>query len=737
MQVLRRAGQALEQLGVYGCGVAARKGARRGRGAGCAAAAAVLGQGLRHGLRCALARALRRCLRRQWQLGQQVRHGALGQGRDGEQGVDAERAWDDRAVEHEEPRPDAAIGTPDAAAMVDHGAVEIVAHGAAAQWVHAEQGARQLGPAHHAARGVGQQLPARRVQVHATGVLRAIEHFRLRLIAGQLGRIARPIGHAGVAIGKPHDAPGRAVVAHHQQHLRVRCHGAGGERICASRGGLARRAPADIAKLLERVGAGKHLLRDARHRTWHGAVLHHQALRQRQQGAASRRACVGRTSLGRGVATQVDELRDRRPDRGLAGQCAAAHGVDHLGLVDDEAQAVAIARQPRAQRTRQGERGTRVLATALQELGAAKGAGGHDDAPRKQDARVAADGRVGRCGMRAQAIAAIGLDAPQVAGGRRYAIDGGAAHDASAALHGLREVGVAQGQLGTFDVAAAGAVAAGRATLRVDGGKQRARARTVAQEGCEPRMGFRLGQHLAWRPTRHAQGLQRAPRGCAQRELGRAVLVPQSGGPAGLLAHIGVGRQRDAGIDQAATAHAIGRERDHARTDVPVEQARGRAGHARTFPGRCAQVLGQLTDVVGKVARQVFAAALEHDDLVPGLRQAKCGHRATVARADDQRVEHAGRVGPVGQRGRQLRRACARGHLSDVMIDARSVVLNRGQPSKACSRSGRSGLASTKTSVGTPAPVRSWPLMMAAGRAPKCSRSAWMACTPVCVSPRW
>ena len=131
--------------------------------------------------------------------------------------------------------------------------------------------------------------------------------------------------------------------------------------------------------------------------------------------------------------------------------------------------------------------------------------------------------------------------------------------------------------------------------------------------------------------------------------------MAQHGRPGVLLHHVVVGRQRHAGVDEAATADAIGGERDDTDTDMPVEQPRCRAHHPWPAQRRRTQVFGQLADVVREVAGQVFAATFQHHHRMPGFGQTQRRHGAAVARADHQVVDLFARL-PVAQRDRQLGR---------------------------------------------------------------------------------
>ena len=480
----RAAGESLEQRNVHVCGGACQRTGRRG----CVrirAATATFGQ------RLLVADGDRRFV----QLTQQMRHRALGQSGDRQQRVDAERGRHDRAVEHKEPRPPRPRRAPDAATMVDHAGVEVVGHRATAQRVHGEHGAWRLGAGHQLVGRRRHQLPAQGVQVHAAAGLRAGEDARLFAVGVELGRVTRPQRHRGVPVGQAHEVARRAVVAHRQQRKRMRAEGpAGGAGQWVHARSGARCAVAVALELVQRVGGGQCFARDARDGAGGRAVFNDEPARHREALAVSGHRGGRGGSGGGGVTPQINHARDGRPHRHTARARAIAFSVHGLGHVGHETQGVAVARKTRTQCRREGERLARQGLAALQQLGAAEGAGGDEQAPCAHAQRVGACCRMRRRGIDADAFGGQHGDQPATIVQWGDAPGAGTANYQCTVTRGASEVSVAQRQLGTGDVAAGGAIAAARAARGVDGECHRCGAGAGFEEGRQPRQRGRFGQ---------------------------------------------------------------------------------------------------------------------------------------------------------------------------------------------------------------------------------------------------
>ncbi|MCY1221646.1 hypothetical protein D9M72_337120 [compost metagenome] len=590
-------------------------------------------------------RRLRRTGQRQAPVLGQHGHRALGQRGDGERGVDAERHRHDRAVEHRQARQQrrhsrsTRSAVVDAAPAVDHAALAPVGHAATAQRVHGQhrahalQLADQVGEAaerrYRFPQRVGQHAPAE--SAHA--IVGRMQGAHLRLEHGQRGHL-RP-RHAHLRVGQhgalaamtdEADLAGRPVVAHHSVDRRAAQHVVvHGQRIAP----FVRRVQVEVhvRERLQRVGRGHHLGQQAAQRRGNGELLDHQrALALRRAGAQQpgdgRPDAALRRRLAFGRAGQrFVVLRRRHRDHVAVGREAAAHGLRY-----------GQARAPGAQ----------------QQLGGAQRAGSHHHPPR---AHHVGPGVVGACLAPVREEELDGIAAPSRQG--RDAVRGAAGEQARAPCVGQRQVVGVQRFLGAV-VAAAHAVAAAQAAVHRHLGR---RARAVgegdgdmglAARRMQPRAGLQQGVEL-----RHALGnlLQ------AQHGLGLAVALRQRGkieapGPGTALEGIGRGALHHRRIDERPAAQPVAEQRVHLAAQAQVEQPRGVAARGPAVLHAEAHVPRQFGEGGRKLARQVFAAALQHVDLDrhgarcdagrrvqrQRARQACRRHRAAVAAADDQHI---------------------------------------------------------------------------------------------------
>ena len=598
-------------------------------------------------------------------LSQQHAHGPLRQRGDGEQGIDAQRAWNNRPVQHVQPWVHGAVGASDrlesAPRMIDHAGGRVVAHGAAAERMDGKAGAtprraverRRHGAWHGLRPGAAQQQTMRaknRIQVPVLNGGNASAFLR---------RIDQPQSiRAPVVL----HAPQRRIVTHEQQCLSPgEAAGLQGSPVHGVlRSVRLLRPHGPRGELREHAAGGHQLVKDAGQGSWNRGILNQDFLLQSIRIAPAQ-AAADRRSDARHLP--------REPGRALADAVDGA-----VGQVSD-GQVVAIGRQPTAEPAGKAQSGACVLA-AQQELGAAQRAGCDEHMPRP-------DAKLGHVGAFALALAIGGgnaADAPMLT--RAFQLQRRDPRvQARARRFGTPQIGVRQGLLG-IEVAPGDAFAATDARVR--------RKPSPRIQGVAARIGLTNGQvqwlaHVALaafggapahRCNQFAQalGLQRhvetrslrgirtradqgggahfGPKASARRfkmrRHGRAVDSRRPGAPAlgDLVEYPRIGLDRHAGVDLAAAAQCVAHQRTHALAQAQIEQGGLVAGQLR---GR-AVVDADLAKCPGQPVRELaalpFEATLEHRDLHVGLRKPLCGDGAAVARTNDHRLQHG--VGSAG-----------------------------------------------------------------------------------------
>ena len=534
-------------------------------------------------------------------------HRPLGQRRDRQQRVDAQRPRNDRAVAHIEPGVHRALHGVGAsvehlALVIDDAGRAVPAHGAAAERMDRNEVVPE--------QGVGQRV----ARVVAAGRLRRLAQVAVDLLEDRLRGNFRPREFQLALIER--DAALAVVMAHDEVGLRAidrTLVGAEQEALAAARALGDEVDDAMVGVIAELVATRGQQRRQHRgERRGNRAFLDHHAV------------------LELGCIAQIDEAGDARPHGPRLGdrRLADADAVDSHVVVVGEGQHVAVAGKALAELIGDGKP---LLARAQEDLGRTERAGGeHDD--------VAGD-RLIR-GGKLLALMTERLEehppAPALLSDVRHAHLG---EDLGAVVEGVGEVRHLHRILGA-DVAARAAVAAQRA-----GGLLDARVvHLLLERHVDRRPHHVLAQRIAADTQRieliecRALIRHRPQHLHGAREAFLAHLVLRDlGRPNGIVPHARVWRQRDVGVDQRAAAEAAADEHVDVLAEPQIVKAGGRAGDALAVLGNL-ELLLRLDHAVGEVADGELLPALEHGDLLAGARHARGGNAAAISRADNDDV---------------------------------------------------------------------------------------------------
>ena len=518
-------------------------------------------------------------------------HGALGQRRDGQQRVDAERPGDDGTVAYIEPGEHSAVGGIGApiehlALVIDDAGRAIATHRAAAERMHGYQVMTE------------QRVGERIARVGATCCLRRPAQVAIHLLEDRLCGDLRPRQlepplverHAALAVVVAHDeiclrTIGRALVGTEQQAL-------------APARALADEVDdAPIGVLAELVTTRRQQRRqDRRQRRGDRALLDHHAVFQLGRVAQIYEACDARANRAR--------LDGRR--------LANADAVDRHVVVVGEGEHVAVAGEALADLIGNWQP---LLARAQQDLRRAESSGGeHDD--------IAGDRLIGGGELLALMAQRLEEHAPAAAllAHVRHAHLG---EYLGAVMEGIGEIRHLHGVLGA-DVAARAAVAAQRAGRLLDAG--------VVHLLLERHVDRRPHHVLAQRIAADAERIQLVEcrtlvrhrpqhlHGAREAFLAQLILLDFRR-PDGIVPHARIGRQRDVGVDQRAAAEAAADEHVDILAEPQIVETRRLPGHAPAVL-RNLELLLRLDHAVREIADGELLPALEDRDLLAGARHA-------------------------------------------------------------------------------------------------------------------